>query len=74
MPFVTLPGVTGKIFVPERKSRVPCKNPCPDCFCCQFCSDDRCNVCIGAQEKSDDRIRPAVSIGAADCKLIPPEK
>ncbi|KAB0672218.1 hypothetical protein F6V30_06535 [Oryzomonas sagensis] len=21
------------------------KHPCPDCTCCQWCSDDRCRLC-----------------------------
>ena len=23
------------------------KHPCPDCSCCQFCSDARCELCRG---------------------------
>ncbi|MDD2899407.1 MAG: hypothetical protein PHI31_11915 [Desulfuromonadaceae bacterium] len=23
----------------------PKKFPCPDCSCCQWCSDDRCRLC-----------------------------
>ncbi len=22
------------------------KHPCPDCTFCQWCSDDRCNLCL----------------------------
>ena len=22
------------------------KHPCPDCICCQWCSDDRCRLCL----------------------------
>ena len=22
------------------------KHPCPDCTCCQWCSDDRCRLCL----------------------------
>lgn len=22
------------------------KHPCPDCGCCQWCSDDRCRLCL----------------------------
>ena len=22
------------------------KHPCPDCTCCQWCSDDRCRLCV----------------------------
>jgi hypothetical protein len=45
MPFVKMPGVTGQVYVPEEISGNRRKHPCPDCFACQQCSDDRCNVC-----------------------------
>ncbi len=45
MPFVTICGVTGKLYVPELTGCPPGKHPCPDCFSCQYCSDDRCNIC-----------------------------
>ncbi len=45
MPFVKMPGVTGKVYVPETIPGQPQKYPCPDCFACQQCSDDRCAVC-----------------------------
>jgi hypothetical protein len=22
------------------------KHPCPDCQCCQWCSDERCRLCL----------------------------
>jgi hypothetical protein len=25
---------------------VPKKHPCPDCTFCQWCSDDRCRLCL----------------------------
>ncbi len=25
----------------------PKKHPCPDCRFCQWCSDDRCQLCLG---------------------------
>jgi hypothetical protein len=45
MPFVKMPGVTGKVYVPETIPGQAQKHPCPDCFACQQCSDDRCTVC-----------------------------
>jgi hypothetical protein len=45
MPFVKMPGVTGKVYVPEAVPGQPRKHPCRDCFACQQCSDDRCTVC-----------------------------
>ncbi|WP_224982746.1 hypothetical protein [Geomonas agri] len=26
------------------------KHPCPDCSFCQWCSDDRCRMCLGKQK------------------------
>ena len=44
MPFVTIPGLKGKVYVPESDNTGK-KHPCRDCFSCQHCSDDRCAVC-----------------------------
>ncbi len=49
MPWQTLPGVTGKVFVPEAAAEAK-KHPCADCFNCQKCSQERCRVC--RQEKN----------------------
>jgi hypothetical protein len=45
MPFVTVPGLKGKVYVPEKQARSPKKHACRDCYCCQMCSDDRCASC-----------------------------
>jgi hypothetical protein len=45
MPFVKMPGVIGKVYVPEPIPGQAQKHPCLDCFACQQCSDDRCTVC-----------------------------
>ena len=45
MPFVKVPGLPGKVYVPEKKRNCPKKHPCRDCFSCDVCSDDRCRVC-----------------------------
>ena len=47
MPFVELPGITGKVYVPEVPQEGSKKHPCKDCYFCQMCSDDRCRLCIG---------------------------
>ncbi|MBJ6751318.1 hypothetical protein [Geomonas anaerohicana] len=32
----------------EKKDSRNCKkHPCPDCSFCQWCSDDRCRMCLG---------------------------
>ena len=45
MPFITLCGVTGRVYVPPTGRSHPQKHPCRDCFDCLGCSDDRCNLC-----------------------------
>jgi hypothetical protein len=51
MPFVDLPDGTGKVYVPEKKQGGGQKHPCPDCFSCQLCSDERCLRCLGRGQK-----------------------
>ena len=34
------------------------KHPCPDCHVCQFCSDDRCRLCL----RSDHGCRKKLSM------------
>ena len=50
MPFVKMPGLKGKVYVPEQPPDTPKKHPCPDCFSCQMCTDSRCRVCLGHRE------------------------
>ena len=45
MTFVRVPGLKGKVYVPEESGSSPKKKPCNDCFSCQQCSKDRCRVC-----------------------------
>jgi len=45
MPFKEIPGLPGKIYIPEQDPDAPKKHDCPDCFSCQMCSDDRCRIC-----------------------------
>ncbi|MCP4370882.1 MAG: hypothetical protein GY797_22630 [Deltaproteobacteria bacterium] len=47
MKFTKVPGLEGKIYVPEKQSENIKKHPCKDCYFCQLCSDDRCRVCLG---------------------------
>jgi len=51
MPFVKVPGLIGKVYVPEKQDKSLKKHPCKDCFFCQSCSDDRCRMCLG--QKND---------------------
>ncbi len=52
MPFINIEGLAGKIFVPE-DCRCGKKHPCPDCFQCQFCSDERCELCLKSRRKAN---------------------
>ncbi|MBW2468604.1 MAG: hypothetical protein JRE88_15780 [Deltaproteobacteria bacterium] len=45
MPFKTVRGLKGKLYVPDPAEGVRRKHPCKDCYTCQLCSDDRCRVC-----------------------------
>ena len=71
MPFVTIRAVTGKVYVPEKIPGICRKHPCPDCFSCQYCSDDRCNVCRGcaAQSGSSRRQSSIRAAATAACRL-----
>lgn len=44
MAFQSIPGIEGKVFVPDKGCRAA-KHPCRECYACQQCSDDRCRVC-----------------------------
>lgn len=47
MAWVSVPGLNGKIFLPDSDNREKKKHPCKGCFSCQMCSDDRCHACLG---------------------------
>jgi hypothetical protein len=55
MPFVSVPGLKGKIYVPEDSRGGDKKHSCQDCFVCQHCSDDRCRVCLNSRPCSCNR-------------------
>jgi hypothetical protein len=48
MGFVRMPGIEGKVYVPEKmSSQQTRKHDCLDCYACQMCGDDRCGICRG---------------------------
>lgn len=51
MPWRTIPGVIGKVFEPDERA-MPKKHPCKDCFACQNCSQERCDVCRGEKARA----------------------
>jgi hypothetical protein len=46
MPFRSVHGLKGKVYIPEQQESAPKKHPCQDCYACQMCGDERCNVCL----------------------------
>jgi hypothetical protein len=44
MPWQTIPGIIGKVYLPDSPNKIK-KHPCKDCFSCQNCSSERCHVC-----------------------------
>ncbi|ALC15508.1 hypothetical protein DSOUD_0720 [Desulfuromonas soudanensis] len=51
------------------------KHPCPDCRQCQWCSDDRCRLCLktgcGKKLSMAEQIELYEKLNAPDCP--PPE-
>ncbi|MGD9057351.1 MAG: hypothetical protein PVJ41_01860 [Desulfobacterales bacterium] len=50
MPFETVRGLKGKVYVPNPPVEGTRKHTCKDCYACQLCSDDRCRVCRDGQK------------------------
>ncbi len=53
MGFIRIAGLPGKVFVPDSQPEQIRKHPCPDCHCCQMCSEERCRTCRGRPEKAE---------------------
>ena len=49
MSFVKIPGIEGKLYVPQQDPDGMRKHDCEGCFSCQMCSDDRCALCLQAE-------------------------
>jgi hypothetical protein len=57
MAFESMPGIEGKIFIPDEDPGER-KHPCTDCYACQLCSDDRCRVCRSEHPSSTSHPLP----------------
>jgi hypothetical protein len=44
MAFIRTKGVEGLLYVPDEDG--PKKYPCSACHFCQWCSDNRCSLCL----------------------------
>ena len=56
MPFTRIPGVVGKVYVPESRPNHLKKHPCHHCYACQMCGDDRCRVCRNGSGRTRDPV------------------
>ena len=45
MAWINVPGLPGKVYVPEDAGQTQKKHPCKACFSCQWCDENRCQVC-----------------------------
>ena len=54
MAFIRMKDVEGLVFVPEDTGAAK-KHPCADCFHCQWCSDNRCTLCLQAKPREEDQ-------------------
>lgn len=53
MAWINVPGVTGKVYVPEDPGETHKKHSCKTCYACQWCDETRCRVCRCDQAKID---------------------
>ena len=64
MAFIRMKGVEGLVYVPEDDAGLK-KHPCEDCYFCQWCSDNRCDLCLKGKKCKNIQCRS---------DLIPPDK
>ena len=58
MAWKEIPGLKGKVYVPDSPPESPRKHCCADCFSCQLCSDERCSLCLGCKGEGEKRLEP----------------
>jgi len=56
MVWVNAPGLPGKVYVPDDTDRMQKKHPCKSCFSCQWCDENRCQVC---RNETTEAVEPA---------------
>jgi hypothetical protein len=61
MAWRVIPGLKGKIYVPDNTCGSPRKHHCTDCFSCQLCSDERCGLCLGCKGEGSEEMAPECS-------------
>ena len=51
MGFKKIPGLPGKVYVPENIDQKIKKHNCRDCYSCRWCADLRCELCLNQTGK-----------------------
>lgn len=54
MAWMNVPGLVGKVYVPDHAGQILKKHPCKACFSCQWCDENRCRVCRGDRVETDE--------------------
>ncbi|BBO68274.1 hypothetical protein DSCA_22040 [Desulfosarcina alkanivorans] len=67
MAWINVPGLAGRVYLPDDAGQVPKKHPCMACFSCQWCDENRCRVCRDGRNEEANPIDPA-SKGCCDRK------
>jgi len=57
MAWKEIPGLKGRVYVPEEEPKTPKKHGCKECFSCQMCSDDRCRLCGECSETQGAKLQ-----------------
>ncbi len=70
MAWVNVPGLAGKVYVPDDAGQARKKHPCKTCFSCQWCDENRCQVCRNGPEETGTPGMPRCCIH----RLSKPEK
>jgi hypothetical protein len=53
MAWIHVPGLAGKVYVPDDGGQLRKKHPCKACFSCQWCDENRCQVCRSDRAEAD---------------------
>jgi hypothetical protein len=74
MAWKIIPGLKGRVYVPEEQERTPKKHACRDCFSCQMCSDDRCRLCDCRKYLEQEIRKQEGNVSGASGKTISGDK
>jgi len=76
MAWIRVPGLPGKVYVPDGSGQPHKKHPCNTCFSCQWCDETRCQVCRDKSAVTKDKasanggtpLKPTLK-----CQATPPQ-